>query len=149
MPPLALVVFCLLLAAAAASDMARYRIPNLLCAALAAAGLLLAFPHDLAEGLSRGASLLILSGAALGLYLAALLGGGDVKLLAAAALWMPLSTLPVFLAALAVAGGAQAGVMLAARAAATPGPDSPKRMPYAVSIAAAGLAWAAVRWSTP
>ncbi|HEV2530980.1 prepilin peptidase [Phenylobacterium sp.] len=148
MSPLALAAFCLLLALAAASDIARYRIPNPLCVALAVGALILAFPHDLSEGLSRGASLLLIGGAALGLYLGGLLGGGDAKLLMAAALWMPVQSLPAFLTALAVAGGVQAGVVLAARAAA--GPDLPRRgarMPYGVSIAAAGFVWALLQWS--
>ena len=89
----------------------------------------------------------MLGGAALALYLLRAFGGGDMKLLAAAAIWMPLPSLPVFLFALALAGGLQALAVLALRraGAAAPVARPATRMPYGLSIAAAGLAWAAVQ----
>jgi prepilin peptidase CpaA len=146
MAPLATLAFCALLAAAAASDLARFRIPNLLTAALAVAALVLAFPASGGEALARAASFAVVGAAALGLYGARALGGGDVKLLAATALWIPLSGLPLFLEALAFAGGVQALFTLGARRLAGPGLAVRRvRMPYGLSIAAAGFAWAALR----
>lgn len=147
MSGLALTVFAALLLAAAASDVARWRIPNGLCVALALAALTLAFPQSAHDALSRGGSFLAVSAVALVLYLRGGLGGGDVKLMAAAALWMPLSTLPVFALALGLAGGVQALATLALRRLAPAGPDAAparRRMPYGLSIATAGLAWAAL-----
>ena len=141
-------VFCGLLAAAAMIDVRSDRIPNLL-PALLALGALLVLPHGAAEWLSRTASFGIVAVTLLILYALRGMGGGDVKLLAATALWMPFASLPVFVLALAVAGGLQAagtlayrklrGVALAERKA--------RSMPYALSIAAAGYAWAWIRWS--
>jgi prepilin peptidase CpaA len=141
-----LILFAGLLIAAAASDLARYRIPNALTAALALCAIVVGLPHDLAEAGWRAASFALVGGVATGLFVLGLMGGGDVKLLAAAALWMPLPTLPIFLVALALAGALQAGVVLTARAVAAPAPSAPRpRMPYGVSIALAGLVWAAAQ----
>jgi prepilin peptidase CpaA len=126
---------------------ARYRIPNALTATLAAAALLFAWPHGGAEWAARGLSFALLGGAALGLHAARGLGGGDVKLLAATGLWIPAPSLALFVLALALAGGVQALAVLTIRRAASPSspPRPAARMPYALSIAAAGLCWAAVR----
>jgi prepilin peptidase CpaA len=149
MSPAALALFCGVLLAAAASDLASRRIPNPLPAALALGAIVLGFPHDLGAALSRGGAFLLVGLPALGLYLAGALGGGDVKLLAAAALWMPLSSLPSFLEGLALAGGLQAAGAIALRAFAAPAPQRPSAMPYALSIAAAGLLWAAAQGVQP
>jgi prepilin peptidase CpaA len=143
-----LIVFCLILAAAAGSDVARYRIPNALCLALAACAFVFALPHDGAAWAGRGLSLAVLGGTALVLYLMRALGGGDAKLLMAAALWMPWTSLPVFVFVLALAGGVQALASLALRRLAGPAPAAGRtRMPYGVSIAAAGFAWALSQWA--
>ena len=86
-----------------------------------------------------------------GLFALGALGGGDVKLLAATALWAgPLGT-PVFLAVTAVAGGVlAAGFVLAGatrptRGHPTHGHRSARRtLPYAVAIAVGGL-WTLTR----
>ncbi len=147
---LALSVFCGLLGAAAVTDLRSYRIPNWICAALAVGALVLAFPQSSDEWVSRGGSFLAVTIVVLSLYVIRAMGGGDVKLLAAAALWMPFGTLPVFVMALGLAGGVQALVTLAARRLATPaGPaGARRRMPYGVSIALAGWTWAAVELLT-
>ena len=144
---LAIGVFCAVLGAAAAVDVARDRIPNLL-PPLLALGAVLVLPRTEAEWLSRGASFAIVSVTVLVLYLARGLGGGDVKLLAAASLWMPLATLPVFALALAMAGGLQGAATLAARRVRRQavGARRGRSMPYGLSIAAAGFVWAWVRW---
>ena len=141
--------FCAVLLAAATVDVTRYRIPNVL-PALLAAGALLAAPHTGSEWLSRAASFAVVAASVLILYLARGLGGGDVKLLAAASLWMPFGTLPVFVLALAAAGGVQAAVTLVARKLRSQplGLRAAGRMPYGLSIAAAGLVWAWFRWGT-
>lgn len=147
MTSIALVYFSLILLAAAATDLAAWRIPNALPALLALGAVTLGFPHGVDEALSRGAAFAVVTAVGLALWLRRGLGGGDVKLLSAAALWTPLSTLPVFVLVLALAGGIQAAAVLAQARLAPAGASAPgrRRMPYAVSIAAAGLAWAAVR----
>jgi prepilin peptidase CpaA len=142
---IALGFFCAVLLAAAASDALSYRIPNWMPGLLAAGALVLAFPHGSDEWVSRGGSFLAVVIVTLSLYLARGLGGGDVKLMCAASLWMPFATLPVFALALGMAGGGQALATLGARrlAPAQIGPPAlRRRMPYGVSIAAGGLVWA-------
>lgn len=147
MPGAGLIVFGLILAAAAASDVARYRIPNALCLALAAGAFIFALPHDGAGLAARGLSLALLGGTALALYLVRALGGGDAKLLMAAALWMPWTSLPVFVFVLAMAGGLQALATVAMRRLAGPATAAGRaRMPYGLSIAAAGWLWALSQW---
>ncbi|HEY8618421.1 A24 family peptidase [Phenylobacterium sp.] len=142
---LALIVFGALLGGAAASDLKSYRIPNRLCLALAAGALVLAFPASSDEWVSRGGAFLAVSIVVLSLYVMRAMGGGDVKLLAAVSLWIPLGELPVFVLALGLAGGVQALVTMAGRRLATAGAAATmrRRMPYGVSIALAGWAWAA------
>ena len=75
-----------------------------------------------------------------------LLGGGDVKLIAAAALWLGAAALGPFLLATALAGGALAVGFLLARHARREGLAA--GLPYGIAIAAggilvsAGAAWA-------
>ena len=143
-----LAVFILILLAAAACDLAWRKIPNVLTAVLAVAGLILAAPHDLAGWASRGASFAAIGGTALALYLTRAMGGGDVKLLAAVAIWIPFGGLPVFAYALAAAGGLQALGAVAWRRLqpAANGAQAPlMRIAYGLSIAAAGVAWAMVQ----
>ena len=64
-----------------------------------------------------------------------MLGGGDVKLLAAAALWTGSAALLPFLMATALAGGLLAALFLAfARR-----EGKPVALPYGVAIAAGGI----------
>jgi len=91
----------------------------------------------------------------MGLFALNLLGGGDVKLMAAACLWLGLSGSGVFVLATAVIGGAFSLALLASRAWLQPyvgaGPGwlvqlmEPKgHIPYGVAIAAGALvAWPA------
>lgn len=102
------------LAMAAASDVAQRRVPNPVVAFVAAAGLAAQWaaggPAALGAGALTGAFtllLLMLPWAAGGL------GGGDVKLAAATAIWLGPSRVVAFLLFTAVAGGP---VALAARA---------------------------------
>lgn len=145
--PAGLVVFALLMITAAAIDATRYRIPNWLTAAVAGAAFIFALPATPAAWADRGLSVLIVGAVVLALYVRRAMGGGDVKLLAASSLWMPLATLPAFAIALGLAGGVQAIATLALRRAAAGRPlqTRRRRMPYAVSIAVAGLVWAWLR----
>jgi prepilin peptidase CpaA len=142
--PWGLAYFCAVLALAAASDVRRYLIPNWMPLALAAGAVVLAFPASGDVAMSRGLSFLIMAVVTIGLWLVRGLGGGDVKLLIAAALWIPLGQLTVFVLAVAVAGGVQAAVTLVLRKVRPPveTPSGRQRMPYAVAIAVGGFYWA-------
>jgi len=96
-------------------DLRSRRIPNVVCAAVAVAGLGAQFWNVGGWG--------VLGGLATGTATIALLyvfwqrggiGGGDVKLAGAVAMWMAPRSLPVFWLAAALAGGAVAAVAWAA-----------------------------------
>jgi len=102
----ALAVLAAALAAAAIGDVRRYLIPNRYPAAIAAAYLLAALQHPIDQTLwGIGVGLLSFAlGAAL--FAARVMGGGDVKLFAATALWAgPQLALP-FVQVVAIAGAA-------------------------------------------
>jgi prepilin peptidase CpaA len=142
-----LLVFDALLLVAAASDVRRYQIPNVLPVALAAAGLILAFPAAPAAALSRAASVAVVCVVVGGLWLRGLMGGGDLKLLMACAIWIPLGELATFALALGLASGAQgmAALVWARAQGGSPLAAARQRLPYGVSIAAAGLIWSWMR----
>ena len=139
-------VFLAMLAWAACSDAATFKIPN-----AATVGLLLLYPvHVIASPAATGwiaasgiASLVFAVG--LILFARGLWGGGDVKLLTAVALWAgPHGIVPVLLV-IAMAGGALAllaGTMLYLhrwRAAAENAPAvAGMPLPYGVAIACGG-----------
>jgi prepilin peptidase CpaA len=100
-------ILAVLLVVAAIGDIRTRIIPNWLNAAIA----LLAIPYWLALGLD-GHAMLIQIGlcfAILALFFLCfaigMMGGGDVKLLAALALWMPLGKMATLLIWMALAGG--------------------------------------------
>lgn len=131
-----------LLVAAATTDAIERRIPNALSLGLALLGLA-RIALDLAAG---GAALPVaadLAGAAAVFALGAagfrfgLVGGGDVKLLAAAALWLGAAALLPFLMATALAGGLLAVVFLVV---ALFHRDRAKvALPYGIAIAAGAI----------
>ena len=149
-----LTLFPILVIVAALSDVATYTIPNrlsiLLVAGFIAAALLLGRP-PIGIGLDVLAGLIALA-AAVGMYAAGWIGGGDAKLFAAAALWLGWPAMPVFLMITALSGGGLAFVLMNARSpwlkpyfAAAPGwlgrlvtPD--EAVPYGVAIAIGALA---------
>ncbi|HTU55238.1 MAG TPA: A24 family peptidase [Acetobacteraceae bacterium] len=99
-----------LLLAAAAADLAVRLVPNALCALLAAAGLALrAGSGTLAAGTLAAACVFALGFLC---WRRGWMGGGDVKLLAAATLTVPPLLAPRLLLAVALAGGALAGLYL-------------------------------------
>lgn len=150
--PLIIGLFAAPLVVAAFYDLGTYRIPNLLTLALAGAfpiaALLAPGPVDWLWHGGAGAVALLVGAV---LFARRWMGGGDVKLIAACALWMgPLA--PTFLVVMAVAGGVMGLGLLVVRRV-VPGvwmllPDglalprvlSPgAAIPYGVAIAAAGL----------
>lgn len=153
-PPAFLALFGFLLAAAAIQDAATMRIANRLSLLLAlgavaaaiAAGPVLALWQNVA-----GAALVLTAGTAL--FAAGKLGGGDVKLFAAAILWFDAEGALRMAVAVLLAGGALALVILAVRSAGwspemrgqvailRPGAG----IPYGVAIAIGALASAVVQ----
>jgi prepilin peptidase CpaA len=134
---LSLGVLAVLLLAATLSDLRRRRIPNRLCIAVA----LMALPYWLGSDPSFQRLAIQLACAALvGLLMMVpfsyrLLGGGDVKLIAALALWLPPFILYQTLVIIAIGGGVLAvGVILFNR-----GRVLRPTVPYGVAVAAAGL----------
>lgn len=136
-----LVLICLAMAcllAAMVFDILYYRIPNWVVAALAGSALLRAIVSRFCEATVfipgwQGALLVLAIG--LVLFRLGLVGGGDVKLLAACALWFPVG-MGMVLFVTACAGGLFAlGLLLKARLKAKP----VTVMPYGVAIGVGGL----------
>ena len=132
----------LLMIAAAISDIRSRTISNELNAAMA----LLAIPFWIASGLAPWPDAAIQFGAAFVVFLvfAALfavgaMGGGDVKMIGAVMLWIPLPLFMPMLTIMAVGGGILSAIMLI-HLKMRPS-DKPVEVPYGVAIAAAGL-WA-------
>lgn len=134
-----LVLLALLLLAAAATDIRSRIIPNRLNAAIAvlavawwgAAGL---SAHQIAVQLALAAAVLIVFAAA---FAGGMMGGGDVKLLTALALWLPLGELAGLLVWMAIGGGVLTLAMLAwHRLHRRPGRPE---IPYGVAIVGAAL----------
>jgi prepilin peptidase CpaA len=102
-----------LLATAALHDAAFRTVPNLVCAGLALCGLALrCHGGDLLGGTIAA---VIVFAAATGCWMMRWMGGGDVKLLGAAALMVPPAQVPAMLVLIALAGGVLTLPYLAAR----------------------------------
>ena len=138
----AIVMLCLLaglLVTAAVTDIRARIISNRLNAAIA----ILAVPWWFAIHLSGYAILFQLGLAAALLVLFAIffamgmMGGGDVKLLAALGLWLPLTKMLILLEWMALGGGVLTlGMLIAHRMRKAPGKPE---IPYGVAIVGAGL----------
>jgi prepilin peptidase CpaA len=151
-------VFSALVIGAAVKDISSFTIPNWISAALT-----LAFaPTAVIAGVSLGAigisfavALGVLAVAA-GMFALGWIGGGDAKLMAAAALWVGLRGLAPFALYTSLAGGALALMLVALRSSwirpfAEAGPAWARRLatpgeaaPYGVAIAVGALAAFAV-----
>lgn len=146
-----LIVIAPILVAVAWGDLRHLRIPNALALAAVAVFVvasLIAPPADLAWRLVVAASVLVLGFAA---FCLRLFGGGDVKMLAALMLFIPVPTLMLFswvfsaamLAGIALILGLRRSPMLAGAARGWKGlsPESARlgRFPMGISIALAGL----------
>jgi prepilin peptidase CpaA len=106
----------ILLIAAAVSDITRYRIPNIIVYAIVAAfavGAIFNFAWPAIVWPVLAGVAMFLLGA--GLFALGLFGGGDVKLIAAMALWTGFADLPRFLLIMAAAGGVLGLVLLLKR----------------------------------
>ena len=139
---------------AMASDAARFEIPNAVPLAMAATfplyALLAGFGGaELGWHAAAGAGALFVGAA---LFFCRALGGGDAKLIAAAALWIGPAGLPRFIVAMALIGGALALALLLFRALPEPAwaPEGGwlrrlharrREAPYALAIGGAGLLW--------
>ena len=141
---LALLAFAILLLWAAGEDVRRLIIPNWI--SLAIVGL---YPVFVLTGpavsnwlLAAGVAAVVLLGG-LALFAARLMGGGDVKLMAAVALWAGPGGLPLLISVTAIAGGVVAAALVIVRWGTSRHQGRSARsgvMPYGVAIAAGGLA---------
>lgn len=146
-------LFAVLVIAAALGDVLTLTIPNRLNLAIAAV-FVVAAPfvlgwQDYGLHLAAGAAMLAVGA---GMFALGWVGGGDAKLLAASALWLGWQSLPTFIFATALAGGALALALVALRnvplvPAAVYGAPWAARLlqpkgpaPYGVAIAAGALA---------
>ena len=132
----------LLMIAAAISDVRSRTISNELNGAMA----LLAIPFWITSGLALWPDVPLQFGAAFavflvfaGLFAIGAMGGGDVKMIGAVMLWIPLPLFMPTLMVMAIGGGVLSAVMLI-HMKLRPS-DKPVEVPYGVAIAAAGL-WA-------
>ncbi|MCH8685433.1 A24 family peptidase [Pedomonas mirosovicensis] len=132
-----------LLVIAAVGDVRRYRISNRLCIAVAG----LALPYWLAASAATGAALLPLLGWQIGvallvfigfavLFALGAMGGGDVKLVAALALWIPPARILELIFLIAIYGGVLALVLVVTRRLRG---QTHRAVPYGVAIALGGI----------
>jgi prepilin peptidase CpaA len=138
----------ILLIAAAVSDIARYRIPNIIVYAIVAAfavGAIFNFAWPAIVWPVLAGVAMFLLGA--GLFAFGLFGGGDVKLIAAMALWTGFADLPRFLLIMGAAGGLLGLVLLLKRRRQQPAIAS--SAPAPTEPAAAGAVAAAPTRETP
>ena len=150
---LPLLLFPAGLLAAAIKDVTSFTIPNWIPAALMLgflpAALLAGAPLGLIGADAATGAVALIAG--IGLFATRCCGGGDAKLIAAAALWLGCPAVIPFLTWTAVAGGLMALMLVIARrtalaAAAERGPEWLGRivvgrdLPYGLAIAAGGLA---------
>jgi prepilin peptidase CpaA len=135
-----LVALAALLVAAAVWDLKKREIPHAIVIAVA----LLALPFWWASGLSLWPDVALQLGAALivlaiftAMFAFGWMGGGDVKLLAALALWLPPMALVMLLVIMSFAGGVlTVGTIVWSR---MRNPSATPEIPYGVAIAFAGL----------
>ncbi len=137
-----MVILALLMIAAAISDLRSRTISNELNAAMA----LLAMPFWISSGLALWPDMPIQFGAAFAVFLVfagffamGAMGGGDVKMIGAVMLWIPLPLFIPALTVMALGGGILSAIMLI-HMRLRPS-DTAVEVPYGVAIAAAGL-WA-------
>ena len=144
-PDWLIVLLCLTLAAAAAEDAIRLRISNILVIAVVAEAAIAIFALGPSFAVWENIALFIgFLVVGTGFFSAGILGGGDVKLFAAVALWVDLGHALLLVAAIFIAGGLLAAAMLSSRLLFHRGNgvalrDRGRRVPYAVAIAAGAL----------
>jgi prepilin peptidase CpaA len=112
---IATTVFATLLGAAAISDIRHLRIPNLIPLLLVAGFVVQAALGGVQGMAGHLVAMLIVLALLVPLFAMNALGGGDVKLLAAAALWLGMADLPLLLVGVAILGGVFAALWLPLR----------------------------------
>ncbi|HHY49955.1 MAG TPA: peptidase [Alphaproteobacteria bacterium] len=149
---IALLVFPLLMAFAASSDLLTMRISNRLVAILAAGFLVLAPVAGMPlqqVGIHAGLALIVL-GIGFAFFALGWIGGGDAKLAAATTLWIGLGEMLPYLVYSALLGGVLTLAVLAMRSRPLPPViarvrwierlhDAKAGVPYGVALAAAGI----------
>ena len=140
LPTLLLALLAALLVIAAAGDLRSRIISNWLNGAIAA----LAIPFWFSIGLSPWPDMALQIALAAGIFLffallfnLGMMGGGDVKLIAAIALWLPAVALLHLLIVMSLAGGALTLAMIAHRR--LKKSSAEVEVPYGVAIACGGL----------
>ncbi len=136
------VLYCLLLAAAAIEDALRLRISNLTNVALLIVGVIALAVHFDANWWQHPLSFLIALAIGIGLYSMGWIGGGDAKLMAAAAFVFDLGGLLRFMIAVAMVGGVLAILFLVAALFRKRREKGQKRanLPYGIAIAIGAIA---------
>jgi prepilin peptidase CpaA len=128
--------------AAAVEDSLRLRISNLTCAVVALAALVaMAFATPSTALLQNFALFALILVVGTFAFSAGLLGGGDIKLLAATGLWLDLRGGMLLVTAVLLAGGIVAIAFIAANLARrrTKGSLKSRRVPYGIAIALGAL----------
>lgn len=147
LPDALLVLLGLILVAAAVIDVRTYTIPNWLNLAVA----LLALLFWWSIGLSLWPDAAVRAGVALGVFMLlalafylGMMGGGDVKLAGALALWFPPLATVKLLVVMSIAGGVLTLVMVIIHRAGRK--EGRPKIPYGVAIAVGGWAILAERY---
>jgi prepilin peptidase CpaA len=140
-------VLAAMLIVAAVIDVRTFTISNRLNLAVAA----LVLPYWWAVGLDPWPGIAVQIGMAVAVFLvlaaafwAGMMGGGDVKLAAALALWFPPAATVKFLIFMSIAGGLLTVIVLVTHR--MRGREGRPEIPYGVAIAAGGLAILAQRF---
>lgn len=135
------IIAVVLFGAAAVSDLVGRRIPNAICLVLAAFGLarfVMTAPGWEIALLELAIAVGLLGVGAM-LFNRGLVGGGDVKLLAAGALWLGLGGVAPFLMITALVGGGLALLWIARRALVPSLCKQSLELPYGVAISTGGI----------
>lgn len=140
LPEILVFMLAAMMLVAAIWDLRKREVPNSLNAAIA----ILAIPFWWASGLPFWPDIAIQIGIAalvLGVFAAAFaigaMGGGDVKMIAAVALWLPPQAVVALLVVMSLAGGLLTAVMLVRHRLAKA--EHQLEIPYAVAIAIGGF----------
>jgi prepilin peptidase CpaA len=135
-----IVILAVMLVIAATGDIRSRRIPNKLNLAIA----LLAVPFWVLSGYALWPDITAQVALGVGAFLLfallfqlGMMGGGDVKLLAALALWLPLASLVKLVVIMSLAGGVLTLLMLVRHKATKS--EGKLEVPYGVAIAFAGM----------
>lgn len=137
-------LFVLLATAAAISDLRERRIPNDLVAAIFFLALLRHLDQGGLAGLlpspGHAITFALIAGALLYLFARDMLGGGDVKMLAACALFVGSDAQGIFFLLVALFGGLLAAGYLSIRSMQVAELTAPLSLPYGVAIASGAIA---------